>query len=223
MKKPTPEEFGLTDNDVERLRDIEHRLCISDRVYLVTLLIGLAACWVWFLVRSSIIALGVAYGIWPLTLTWLCENAPGVIIKLRYSNFDEYRRFSKAREKYDSWFQRTQRAFWQTMGGHTLEFEVGRLLDKRGSKARVTPGTNDKGVDIFLDDGSVVQCKAHKKPVSPAVVRELYGAMAHFHAPRGILVALNGFTQGAIEFAVGKPIELWDVDDLVEMQGKTAA
>ena len=92
------------------------------------------------------------------------------------------------------------------------------MINKLGNVARATRGSNDKGVDIVLHDDTTVQRKAHKKPVSPAVVRELYGAMMHFSAPRGILVWLNGFTKGVIEIVRDKPIQLWDVHDLVRMQ-----
>jgi HJR/Mrr/RecB family endonuclease len=51
---------------------------------------------------------------------------------------------------------------------------------------------------LLYKDGKkiVVQCKAHRNPVGPNVVRELYGTMFHAGADAAKLVALGGFTQG---------------------------
>lgn len=116
----------------------------------------------------------------------------------------------------------TEQRFWKEMDGWEFEVDVKTLIERLGNKAELVGGTNDKGVDILVDDDTVVQCKAHQKPVSPAVARELYGAMTDFGARRAILVSLNGFTNGVMEFVRNKPIELWDVNDLIRMQKRIA-
>jgi hypothetical protein len=108
------------------------------------------------------------------------------------------------------------------MDGWVFEVEVKNLIEKLGNKAELVGGANDRGVDILMNDDTVVQCKAHKNPVSPAVARELFGTMSDFGARRGILVSLNGFTTGVIEFVRNKPIELWDVHYLIRMQKRVA-
>ncbi|NLF83797.1 MAG: restriction endonuclease, partial [Candidatus Gastranaerophilales bacterium] len=87
-------------------------------------------------------------------------------------------------------------------------------------KADVTKGSGDAGIDIILEkDGEkyCVQCKAHKKPVGPAIVRELYGAMHSAGIRQGILVCLGGFTSGVYDFVKDKPIKLVDIDDVIKM------
>ena len=91
-------------------------------------------------------------------------------------------------------------------------------MNKAGYSARVTPASGDKGVDVLLSDGTVIQCKTHKSRVSPSVARELYGTLQHFKAPRAILISKNGFSKGVYEFVHGKNITLWDVNSLIEMQ-----
>ncbi len=59
-----------------------------------------------------------------------------------------------------------------------------------------------------------------QNPVGPAVVRELYGTLRAHKARTAILVSKSGFTRGAIEFAKGRPIHLWDLRSLIEMQKK---
>jgi HJR/Mrr/RecB family endonuclease len=132
-----------------------------------------------------------------------------------YGGIQEYER---AKKRYDQWFIRTQIAFWDTLTGRQFEFEVANLLNRAGYSATVTPASGDKGVDVLLSDGTIVQCKAHNRPVSPSVARELYGTLRHFGAPRAILISKNGFSKGVYEFARGKKIDLWDVNALIQLQ-----
>ena len=83
----------------------------------------------------------------------------------------------------------------------------------------MTKGSGDKGIDILIEDEdgkTIVQCKNHKNPVGPSVVRELYGVMVSEGSNYGILINSGGFTKGVIEFSSGKPIELWDLDKIIE-------
>jgi len=87
----------------------------------------------------------------------------------------------------------------------------------------LTSTSGDEGVDIWLytERGrEIVQCKAHRTPVGPAVVRELYGTMEHFKAPAGTLASTSGFTKGVITYAQGKPIKLVGLADIIAMQEK---
>jgi restriction system protein len=104
------------------------------------------------------------------------------------------------------------------LSGRSFEREVASLFQRAGYNARLTDATGDKGVDIVLGDGTLVQCKAHKSPISPAVARELYGTLKHFKARRAILISLSGFTKGVFEFIRGKHIRLWDVNSLISVQ-----
>ena len=79
----------------------------------------------------------------------------------------------------------------------------------------------DGGVDLILkkDDQLVlVQCKQWRsQKVGVKIVRELFGVMAASKASRGIIVTCGYFTQEAIDFASGKPIELISGNDLIEL------
>jgi hypothetical protein len=115
------------------------------------------------------------------------------------------------------------RDFWLNLDGLQFEHHVAALFRQLGKQADVTRSTGDSGVDIFLRDelGVIaVQCKAHHEAVGPAVVRDLYGSMAHFRAERGMVVSIGGFTAGARTFAAGKPIELIGLSELLLLQHK---
>ena len=67
------------------------------------------------------------------------------------------------------------------------------------------------------DASYIVQCKAHKNPVGPSVIRDLYGTLVGSKCDVGILVNLGGFSQGVFDFVEGKPILLLDISDVVNL------
>jgi HJR/Mrr/RecB family endonuclease len=110
--------------------------------------------------------------------------------------------------------------YWLALDGIAFENELAKLFKQMGFTAKLTPPSGDRGIDIILTRGYetiVVQCKAHKNPVGPAVVRDLYGAMVHTKANKAILASTTGFTKGVYEFASDKPIRLLSLDDIVIM------
>lgn len=110
--------------------------------------------------------------------------------------------------------------YWMSLSGTEFEQELGKLYEQQGYHVQRTPASGDQGVDLILiKEGkkTVVQCKAHKAPVGPAIVRELYGSMVAFHAENAILACTGGFTKGVREFAKGKPIELKSASELATM------
>src|SRR6266446_1415503 len=82
-------------------------------------------------------------------------------------------------------------------------------------------GGADGGVDLRLRrDGktSIVQCKrwkTYKVGVKP--VRELFGVMAAERADRAVFITSGVYTDEALRFAEGKPLELVDGAQLSEM------
>jgi len=82
-------------------------------------------------------------------------------------------------------------------------------------------GGGDEGIDIVLvreGKRTIVQCKQHCKPVGPAIVREVNGAMIASRSKPALLACTSGFTNGVYRFVKDKPIELIDVQSIVRMQ-----
>ena len=96
------------------------------------------------------------------------------------------------------------------------------MYKKLGYKVQRTGGSGDGGVDLVLTDSmgliTIVQCKAHKNPVGPAIVRDLYGTMINKKADKAILVSLSGCTSGVYSFIRGKSMSIVTVKDLIKMQ-----
>lgn len=63
----------------------------------------------------------------------------------------------------------------------------------------------------------VVQCKRwySGRSVGESDVRDLAGAMQHENASSGMLLTTEQFTPAAMAWAQGKPIKLWNVEQLV--------
>lgn len=129
----------------------------------------------------------------------------------------DYDRRKREREEAE---QRRKADFWWRLGGHDFEWEMLKLFQRSGVACRLTPGSGDDGVDIVLEKDEervAVQCKAHRNPVGPAILRELLGAMHAGGFNRAILVALGGVTSGAGQFARQNGIEIMTMEDVLNL------
>lgn len=122
--------------------------------------------------------------------------------------------------------RRRRERYWRGLSPIEFEQEICQLLDAGGefTQASVTSASGDGGIDIFARDraGKLagIQCKKHDAPVGPAVVRDLFGSMYHHGCDRGILISTGGWTAGVSAFAENKAIELWDMDNILELARK---
>jgi hypothetical protein len=110
--------------------------------------------------------------------------------------------------------------YWIDLTARDFELECGRLFEALGYQVRVTPSSNDRGIDIVLSRSSrvtFVQCKRYAGKAGPNFVRELVGAVTADLADGGILICTGGFTSGAVELASSNRIELWGVGELVKL------
>lgn len=116
-----------------------------------------------------------------------------------------------------------QKNYWLEMDGIEFEHEVSTIYKKLGFKVETTRAVADGGVDIKLwKDGiySIVQCKNHNNKVGPSVVRDLFGTMNKEKALKAILICSGGFNSGVYDFIKGLPIELIDINQLIEIVNK---
>lgn len=99
----------------------------------------------------------------------------------------------------------------------SFEELVTQVLTAKGFVAELTKRTSDGGIDVIarreeslLRGKYVVWCKNRSDLIGVSMVRDLYGAMTHERASKGILITTSSFTQAAVEFAKGMPLELID-------------
>jgi len=79
----------------------------------------------------------------------------------------------------------------------------------------------DGGVDVRLEkDGKthLIQCKQWRtQKIGVAVIREMFGIMTAEKAASVMVICSGKFTQDAVKFAKGKPIELFEGAQLLEL------
>ena len=134
--------------------------------------------------------------------------------------YQKYKNYSDRLKAYNFWIDIRKLDYWMSLDGHTFENAVAAAFRRQGYIAAVSKQGGDGGIDIVLTKGAeriAVQCKAHKKEIGPYVVRDLYGTMQHLHFTEGILVSRSGFTQGVYDFAKGKPIKLYNLNNILKM------
>ncbi|MEV6028901.1 restriction endonuclease [Streptomyces sp. NPDC052036] len=105
-----------------------------------------------------------------------------------------------------------------------FESLVADLFRAMGMQAVTTQRSNDGGVDVDALDPTpirggkiVVQVKRYRNTVPPTAVRDLYGTVQDAGANKGVLVTTSGFGPGSRTFARGKPLELIEGGELVDL------
>jgi len=127
------------------------------------------------------------------------------------------RELEEERRKEDN---RKNYSYWSSINPYEFEREIALLFEKHGFNSRVTKGSGDGGIDIFLkkdNEKFIVQCKRHKSKAGPSTVRDLYGAMVGGGYNAGFVVCPSGFSKKAFEFSKGKKITLIGLSRIMEM------
>jgi len=141
-----------------------------------------------------------------------------------YNNYldilDRIKKKEVRREKAKEAMLRKQVQWWKTLNGIQFERELLTLLKKKGYDIIHTGKSGDAGVDFILkidEKKIIVQCKAHKSFINQGTVRDLYGTLIHQKADEAWLITTSGYYKGAQSFAVGKPIKLMTIHQVLEM------
>ncbi|GAC20451.1 restriction endonuclease [Paraglaciecola arctica] len=103
-----------------------------------------------------------------------------------------------------------------------FEVLVGEAFRRKGFAVQENMvGGADGGIDLTLrKDGKlhIVQCKQWRRSkVGVSIVREMFGVLTASNAERVHVVSSGHFTNDAIKFAQGLPIELINGDQLLEL------
>ena len=112
----------------------------------------------------------------------------------------------------------------KSLSWRNFEYVVGEAYRRKGFHVEENTGSGpDGGIDLTLTkDGEtyLVQCKNWRvRAVGVKVIRELYGVVTAENAAGGIIVCSRNFTRDAVDFACGKPIELVEGAELIQLIG----
>jgi len=103
------------------------------------------------------------------------------------------------------------------------EFETwtGMLFQLMGYRVHNTQYVADHGIDLVVANSRIrnglVQCKRYRGTVGEPTVRDLYGTLVHEDADFGWLVTTGGISRQARDWAAGKPMQLWDGQELMAL------
>jgi hypothetical protein len=213
---PSPKEFGLTAEYVKQEELRAHTSTVPPAILPIAAGIGaVLGSLKWGPAGILLGAAAAFFAVGFCVMAWLMASAIlQSVVDPRASRYHQYR---QAVQVYREAERRRKTEFWRSLSGRDFEREVARLLIARGYKAWTVGRKGDGGIDVMaLRDGvqTIVQCKAWRHDVGPAVVRELYGTLMSCGADDAILATTGRLTKGAIAFLEGKPIQVWDVDDL---------
>ena len=107
-----------------------------------------------------------------------------------------------------------------------IEFEnlCKNLLEKMNFEVSTTKQSGDGGIDLIayshqpmLEGKYIVQCKRYSGSVGEPIIRDLYGVVNSERANKGILITTGTFTKSAVEFSMGKQLELIDGEKLNQL------
>lgn len=139
--------------------------------------------------------------------------------------FRNYVQYQDDLRAYQYWKQIQTIDYWMRLDGHQFEDAVASVFRHFGYDAKVSKRGGDGGIDIVLKKNgqrTAVQCKAHAKPIGPSVARDLLGTMAHLGFNKGIIVSRSGFTAGTRDFVREEPIQLMNLNDILDMCGSNS-
>lgn len=193
--------------------------------YAVFSLIGIIGCGMFVVIKQ------VERGIYPS----FRENKRKFIAIEKYKEihhkYHSERQKRKQVEEYRKWEMQkneeaTRKEYWQKLSGEAFETELKKMLRQIGYKnfnSYGHPNKPDGGVDFYVQDPSgnkcVIQCKAHKKPVTESHVRDLLGVLAASEgkASYAVMASLGGLTKPAQRFADRNGIQVWTIEEVVKM------
>ena len=103
---------------------------------------------------------------------------------------------------------------------YDFEFLCSTIMERMGySNIKVTPRSNDKGIDIIGDlngERTVAQCKRYKSSVGSPEMQMFIGAMHNAQAEKGIYFTTGSFTYEAEKMARANNIMLFGKEQFIE-------
>src|SRR5262245_65128129 len=108
----------------------------------------------------------------------------------------------------------------RSMTAVTFKEFTASLFREMGYTVELTSETSDSGMDLLSRKNNQligVQCKRWNTPVSDPIIRDFYSAIRSSEAQSGYVITTSAFTSHAYSFAEGKPIQLVDLEALLDL------
>jgi len=238
---PVPEKYGLTQQAIEERNEQKQRWQkefanyeskSDEKGFIIGLILFVVfmAIFIYYsyqhfsLVNAIILYLAVGIFSYPIFYVFVSQIASLIYLyfkkkRIPKSDLDDViEKYELDIQHFKYWERRRTIDYWQSLSGHQFENALAAQYRKLGCQVKVSKAGGDEGIDLIVnnEDGSfIVQCKAHKTPISPAPIRDFYGTMIHFNYRKGVFASTSGFTKGAISFAEGKNIKLISMKEII--------
>ena len=112
-----------------------------------------------------------------------------------------------------------------TMNGLEFESWCANVLRKNSFvNVRVTPASNDQGVDILAEKEGIkyaIQCKCYTADLSNTPVQEVNAGKKFYDCHVGVVMTNSHFTKGAIALAKKTGVLLWNREVVAQMASKS--
>ena len=227
MKKPLPEEYNISPEELAYIADGEplYKETDSSRyLSMIMMLLSLVSAILFGLNGDNLgdkISQGITACFGTFIILFMIKEFINIFIPFKTRKpieplYTKVQRYQNALKEYNWSIEQ----YWKSLSGLEFESDLADLYRKLGYFVRTTPKSGDEGIDLILDNNKetiIVQCKAHKKPIGVVVARELYGVMIDYGANSAILASTGGFTRGVRQFVVNKPIKLVSISQLIKM------
>jgi HJR/Mrr/RecB family endonuclease len=135
------------------------------------------------------------------------------------TELDAVRRYEHDLALYQQTYTEQGSDYWLNAKGVDLENKLQQMLNRIGADMKSTSVSGDGGVDLrgkYRGEMTLIQCKGLAKNCGVAVIRDAAGVKS-ISGSQMVVCCPKGFTKGAINYANTAGIELWDVNDLVEI------
>jgi len=201
----------LTKAEKQYINPEKYKLNSKHQTHLTLLWISVFFLFILYFTKHWYAALAVHMSL--ALLYW--HSRPPADDPLRISEVENAK--ERARQKRTNEFDSLVADFfnWERLDGKAFEIAVAKLFEMQGWTVKLTPDTNDGGIDLIMknnEEEACVQCKAFSSNVGVSTARELHGIKNQWpQANRFIIVALNGFTKPAIDFSKDHSIELFSI------------
>lgn len=178
MDKPIPENYGLTQKNLEyyqkqkELFDKEYakHLAINEKIsFFITWIISTIIVFIIIMLLVDrtifkekvwlIFVVPISAFFFPTLLILAITDGPYQFldrekeIKARYFSIElerKYIEYQKALKEYEEYLEKCTIDFWNSLNGNAFEKEIAKLFRTQGYSATVTSATGDGGVDIIL-------------------------------------------------------------------------
>lgn len=107
-----------------------------------------------------------------------------------------------------------------TLTPQQFEIAIGKMFMELGYNVQLTPQSNDKGIDLFIQkngENYAAECKRYniKNKVGRADIQKFHSALIDQNISEGFYVTTSRFTKSAIDYTRDKSINLIDRDILM--------